>query len=338
MRFLVVMLLSGAPAVVSAQTPATPAPAKIASISGVAVAPGPVVTITATGPLPTPRVGVLQGPDRIYVDLAGVSTRTVKRTGDGAVVTTVRAAQHGIDPLVTRIVIDLTQPCSYSVNKLQQAEGRLEISLTPKSPVGAPAAVPARAAAPAPASPARVSAPAPASAPASPAGISAPAPAPASPARVSAPASRAPAPAPAPAPASRARKNSSDPAMRRYLAKLKSALDTVETLRDVLNDIDQGHNVPPERLSSARLELAHLQAALNSAHPPSKFEEVDGLLKSVGAFASTALDLASKSTGEVPKNASSAAAGALMMLDRALAQLDQNDSAKDQFAALLVGW
>jgi phytoene/squalene synthetase len=126
--------------------------------------------------------------------------------------------------------------------------------------------------------------------------------------------------------------------MRRYLAKLKSALDTVETLRDVLNDIDQGHNVPPERLSSARLELAHLQAALNSAHPPSKFEEVDGLLKSVGAFASTALDLASKSTGEVPKNASSAAAGALMMLDRALAQLDQNDSAKDQFAALLVGW
>ena len=295
MRTVMVMLLLGAQVLVCAQTPAPQAAPRTAAISGVAVAPGPVVTITANGPLALPRVGVLHSPDRIYLDLAGVSTRTVTTNGDGAVISSIRVAQHGSDPLVARVVIDLAQPCSYSLNQLQLTQGHLEIALVPKS--SAAAAVGPTSAAPLP--------------------------------KVT--------PEPAAPPA--ARQPRGDPSARRYLARLKTAVDAAANLRGVLEDIDRGAQVSTDRLASARTDLGHLQAVVESVEPPHRFEDAHGLLKSVAAFASTALDLESRSTGEVPKNASSAAAGALMMLDRAMAELDAADSSsKDQFAARTARW
>jgi hypothetical protein len=50
-------------------------------------------------------------------------------------------------------------------------------------------------------------------------------------------------------------------------------------------------------------------------------QEAHDLLKSVIGFASTALGLSSDLSGDISPNASSAAAGALLMLDRAEAEL-----------------
>jgi hypothetical protein len=107
---------------------------------------GPVVSIAADGPLPSPTVGVLDNPDRIYLDLRGVTTAASRTTAAGDVIARVRVALHSAAPPVTRIVIDLVRPVGHSVDLSRRLSGTIEVSLraaaeTPSLP---PAAPPAR--------------------------------------------------------------------------------------------------------------------------------------------------------------------------------------------------
>jgi len=274
------------------QVPAPHATPALA-ISTVAIRQGPLIVIDATGPLPAPRVGTLKDPYRLYLDFDGVSSRTLRVRGDDGLVTSVRAALNSVAPKVTRVVIDLSGPCRYSLDSSQRANGHLEIALTsvasrvdPRGSSGAPPAAQSAPHTPQPSAlgPERAS---PASQPSSP------------------PARLVP----------------RDPATRRYLALIEPALSRLDVLREVLHDLDARRIPAVDRMATAQSQLTAFRGTLDGARPPRAVQEAHDLLKSVIGFASTALGLSSDLSGDISPNASSAAAGALLMLDRAEAEL-----------------
>jgi hypothetical protein len=274
---------------VAARAQATaPSGAQTASLTRVTVAPGPVVVITAAGALPAPTVGVLHAPERIYLDLAGVSTRTLRVQGDGDLVASVRIAQHDLTPLVARVVLDLNRASRYSVNSAARESGRIEIALTPSAAVST-AAAPDKAAPPA-------------------------------------------------MPAVRSK--TTNAARERYVARVEQTLGDVSALQSVLRDLDRKTPVPPERLQPAQAELGRLRTTVESLRPPLDLTEAHDLLRSAIGFAASALDLASSSTAGVPDNASSAAAGAVMLFERIQTELQKNPQKKttDQFVGRQGRW
>lgn len=295
MHAIVIAILLNAPGALSGQSPvASPGPRRLA-LSAVTVAKGPVVQIASTGPLPMPTVGRLRAPDRIYLDFRDVGARSVNVPGDGTLVAGVRVAQHSADPLVTRVVIDLATPCKYSLDTSELASGRLQVSFAseatplPPRPAAASTAVAPVAKRAAPRTAPALTAVAPV-----------------------APGEKRRAPQP---------ERSADAVTRRYKATIESALDRIGTLRAVLSDIDRRTNVDGERLQPARSELTALSRTLESAKPPRDLEQPHELLKSALEFAATALSLQGNAADDVTANASSAAAGALLMLERAEAEL-----------------
>ena len=82
-----------------------------------------VVTVEGSGPLPTPALGALDGPPRIFLDFANVrlAARGLTRTPDPRV-RRVRVGVFSLDPLVTRVVIDLTAVLPHRV---ELATGRV---------------------------------------------------------------------------------------------------------------------------------------------------------------------------------------------------------------------
>jgi AMIN domain len=90
---------------------------------------GPLISIAADGPLPSPTVGVLENPARIYLDLPGVTPRAFKTTAADDLITAVRVALHSAAPPVTRIVIDLDRPVSHSVDLSRRLSGEIVVSL-----------------------------------------------------------------------------------------------------------------------------------------------------------------------------------------------------------------
>jgi hypothetical protein len=274
---------------VAARAQATaPSGAQTASLTRVTVAPGPVVVITAAGALPAPTVGVLHAPERIYLDLAGVSTRALRVQGDGDLVASVRIAQHDLTPLVARVVLDLNRASRYSVNSAARESGRIEIALTPSAAVST-------AAAPDKATP-----------PAMPA----------------------------------VRSKTTNAARERYVARVEQTLGDVSALQSVLRDLDRKTPVPPERLQPAQAELGRLRTTVESLRPPLDLTEAHDLLRSAIGFAASALDLASSSTAGVPDNASSAAAGAVMLFERIQTELQKDPQKKttDQFVGRQGRW
>jgi len=286
----VVCLVLAAPLSVWAQSHAPTVTPQPTSLTGVTVAPGPIVAITAAGSLPAPAVGVLHSPERIYLDLAGVSSRTSRTPGDGELVTTVRIAQHSLDPLVARVVIELNRASRYHVNTSRREAGRLEISLTaPVSPgpkESAPAATP--------------------------------------------PATAADPPRP----------KAMSPSTERYISRVQQALNEASALQSVLRDLDRKTAVAPDQFPLAQAALGRLRGVLDGLHPPPNLTDAHDLLRSAVGFAAAALTLASSSAAEVPGNASSAAAGALMMFERAQAELQKAPSKKltAQFVGRQDGW
>lgn len=269
----VVYLFLGAPVFVWGQSVASTASSQPASLTGVTVAPGPSVVITAAGSLPSPSVGVLHSPERIYLDFAGVSSRTLRTPGDGDLVTTVRIAQHSLDPLVARVVIELNRASRYTVNASQRESGRIEISLTAtNSTVTKP--------------------PAPAAAP-----------------------PRAPDPV---------RPTAKNPSTQRYISRLQQALTDAPVLQSVLRDLDRRTAVAPDQLLRAQAELGRLRGIVDGLHPPATLTDAHDFLRSALGFAATALTLGSSSTADVPGNASSAAAGAVMMFERVQLELQKH--------------
>ena len=122
--------------------PATPEPAVTLSSVRVATGPaGPVVIIAADGPLPSPAVGVLEHPNRIYLDLQGLNTRAFTVTGDGDALVRVRVAVHAAVPLVTRLVLDLNRPVAHALDVSRRLAGVIEVSLKPTGARSQPVAI-----------------------------------------------------------------------------------------------------------------------------------------------------------------------------------------------------
>lgn len=76
------------------------------------------VRIEAAAPLPAFEVKRLQDPARIYVDLPGMTPGPTRQLDVGAgTVRGVRAALNQRTPAITRIVIDLTTPTTWTVSR-----------------------------------------------------------------------------------------------------------------------------------------------------------------------------------------------------------------------------
>jgi hypothetical protein len=115
------------------------------------------VILSADGPLPSPKVGVLTDPPRIYLDFPDIAAAT---TGIGAngdfLVRGVRVAVNQSRPLVTRVVIDLAAPAPHRIDAGQRASGQITIVVGVPQTEPPKAAVPAKAPATVPAVPAVV--------------------------------------------------------------------------------------------------------------------------------------------------------------------------------------
>jgi hypothetical protein len=119
----------------------------------------------------------------------------------------------------------------------------------------------------------------------------------------------------------RARRNPSGPADR-YLRAVSPLVSAMESLRDVLQAIDRRTAVDADRAAEAADLLPGTAAGLDALHPPGDLANAHDLLRSACAMASTALAQVQAAQGQpIPWNASSAAAGALIMLERAEAAL-----------------
>ena len=301
------------PAARPASTPAVPpapgaltrAPRPGASgtvVRSVRLAPGEeaaAIVVEADGPLPTPTVGVLKGPPRIYLDFRDVTTAKVGTLVQGnALVRRVRVGLNQPRPPVTRVVIELARAAPHRI----EAGGRQqELRVVVGASAATQPAPPPVPQGPAPAVPAaQAVSPAPA-----PAGVATPPPLGAASRGVAA---RAPA-----------------KDVERYLQQTSSALDRLERLRPVLGSLDVLKPVSEARLKAAAGEFESTRQALAAIEPPRTLTVAHDLFGKVcvlGAL-STTTRLEAVATGDTAKewNAASAAASAMLLLDLARAEL-----------------
>ncbi len=329
---VVVMLAALTPARATAQTAVVIRAIEIAESGGVTN-----VTIVANGPLPLPSPASLNDPPRIFFDLPGV-THQIKGGAavaqDGGVVRGVRVALRTANPPLTRVVVDLNRPDGHRVDANDRKAGRIRVI------VGAEAANRATPAAPPPMNPAPVAPPraaaptptAPATAPPSPAPVS-PAPGPAvEPPRPAPPATNATPPATPPS-STRSPVLSSEtprPALPdlevlAYRKQVFAELVRMETLRSLVARIDAGESVPAIELTSAAQEFTNLRRKLEGVQPSPVLAVTHDLLMTSCTFAAMAsrlgIEAAQANNPETKGRAASAAAGSLMLFDRACAAL-----------------
>jgi hypothetical protein len=226
---------------------------------------------------------VLTGPDRIYLDFAGLTARTFRVGGDGDALAGVRVALHSAAPLVTRVVIDLQRPVTHKVDRARRSTGVIEVSLktadtpppvtpSPDTPSQVPTAAAVRPALPAPDAPV-------------------------------------------------ATKRRPDD-MRQFVERVSPLLERLEASRPMLAAIDSRSSIPADRLDAALAEIDRVREELGRIRPPKTGIAAHDLLRSACGLSATALSLVRKSSdGTVPWEAASAAAGALILLDRARTEL-----------------
>jgi hypothetical protein len=265
------------------------------------------VLLSADGALPSPEVGVLTDPPRIYLDFLDVAAATegIRVNGD-LLVRGVRVAVNPSRPLVTRVVIDLARPAPYRIDAGLRASGQLTIV------VGVPQTEPPKAAAPA-AAPAVVPA------------VPAAAPAALRPPEAGEPAARA---ARSPefaraAGATAVQTPAKDVA--EYLRRASSLLERLERLRPLLVSLDAVATLPTEQLKAAAEEFESIRQALAAVVPPRTLAATHELFRDVcvlGAASATArVAPAAPDDSTRAWNAAAAAAGAIMLLDRAWAEV-----------------
>jgi hypothetical protein len=313
---LVVVMITG---LTPARAAAQPAGAVVRAIQIVEDGGVTRVTIEADGTLPLPLPQSLDGPPRIYLDLAGV-THKIKGTTvapRGGVVSRVRIALHTNSPAVTRIVLDLTRPESYRVDVDARRPGRISVIVGSESAsnqgqtrlgtVAPPAAhVPAN-------SP-------PSTAPAPIVRIPA---APVSAVNSTPPMVkevRSPVLSPeAPRPLLPVRE------IEVYRKQTHGELERMTALRALVARIDAGENVGSETLASAAQAFTDVRRKLEAIQPSAVLADTHDLLMTsctLGAMASRlGIDAALVSNPETRLRAQSTAAGSLMLFDRACRDL-----------------
>lgn len=288
-----------------------------------------VVSVEADGPLPEPSIGDAQGPPRVFLDFAGVYPATRGAAGvSGSVVRRVRVALNQANPLVTRVVVDLTAVASPRIEMEGRASGRLRLVFDSLGGEGPPPAGHVSPPDPAPLLLPAGSPPIPPvpellrAAPASP-----PAPDPTTTIPPKPPASKAagnpgrgipPPPAPTSTTGTQ-RVPAAD--LERYRTQVGAHLDRLRGLRALLTAIDQQEARMPGGLTEIRGELSGILRALNAVRPPATLTATHDLLvrsASLGLMAITLRDTPTDSAvdRDMLRNASSASAGALLLLDR----------------------
>ncbi len=244
-----------------------PPAARPSTIESVDVAPasegdGATITIQADGSLPVPRVGVLDAPDRIYLDFAGVRLPSrVRADAQDTDVRGVRLAQHSLDPLVARIVVDLHGRTAHRTDVSSRLKGKVTLLLGPVLPVARAAGeLPAR-----------------------------------------------------------------QSGAARYGEQVSEPLARLQALRPVIEYMDGRVVMADSDLGAVAAELDSLHRTLAGVRPPAPLATThDLLLRSCALAARAARMRALSITSGDPAmalNAGSAAAGALIVLDRAIRDL-----------------
>jgi hypothetical protein len=314
-----------------------------------------VVVIEADGPLPMPTTGRLDSPARFFLDFPGVIAGT-RGSGDGsAPVTRVRVALNSSNPPVTRVVLDLAQQGSIQVEADARDSGRIRIlvggstrgaaetPLTPSAepkPAGEPAAVPLIPIPPSPSEPAPVEArpttaePPRAEPPRADPLNSPPVPEPLPPVAAMPPAvgvsgpekPASPPPKDLPLPAVYPVRSGTPPSkasagdLNKYREQIMQPLNRLRVLRPLLTQIDRQESAPPDGLPAARSEFSAVIRVLAGVRPPEALTPTHEMLlraASLSMMASTLrADTGTRADPTAIRNASSAAAGALLLLDR----------------------
>ncbi len=256
--------------------------------SAAAGSSGATVTIQADGPLPEPVVGALDGPPRLYLDFKGAQLGLAESpAASGAGLRGIRVSQYRRSPLVVRVVLDLAGPTPHRIDAGDRARGTVTVVL------GEPLAEPTAAA---PASP---------SVPALPSGVNG-----AGPAAPAGRGGRTPAAAP---PLSKE--------AQRYAGQVAGALGRLNALRPSVAAIAADAVSPPADLLAAAVELDGIRASLKAMRVPPSVATTHDLLMRFCALAFRAahlrIDPGSAADPSAARNAASAAAGALIVLDRA---------------------
>ncbi len=293
------------------------------------------VTIDADGPLPLPSSESLTNPARIFLDLAGVTPKVRATTvaQSGGVVSRVRVALHAASPRVTRVVLDLTRPETYRVDIDARQPQRIRVIVGAESAINP--APPTRGVSPSPTVPVPANSSSTSVAPARIGGLPAAPVFNPKPATVEGSGTAAPAPSPPIARPSEARSPVLSPQEPRpalpvrevevYRKQISGALARLEVLRAVVARIDGGENVGADILASAVREFTDLRRILEPVQPSAVLAVTHDLLMNsctLGAMASRlGIDAIQSSNLETRRRAESAAAGALMIFDRACADL-----------------
>ncbi len=260
---------------------------------------GAIVTIHADGPLPAPVVGVLAGPPRLYLDFRGVTLRLdAPPLASGPAMRGIRVGLYRRSPSVVRVVLDLNGPTPHRIDATGRALGTVAVVLgaatTPAS--AGPAVADVRT--PSVASPPR---------PAAAVGTVA-APVETSPL---APAAAAAGAVPAPRPRD----------VERYSNLVAPVLARLTALRPSIAAIAGDAAPPPDDLLTAAVELDGIRGSLKAMRVPASQATTHDLLMRFCALAFRAahlrIDPGSAGDPEAMRNAASAAAGALIVLDRA---------------------
>ncbi len=325
----------------------TPLPVTIKSVRLSPSPAGPVVTIESDGPLPQPALGEVDGPPRVFLDFPGVRTAARSVTQPVGAVKRVRIALHNANPPSTRVVLDLERLQPVSLDTSATGAGRLLILVggsSPSLPASPKPALPEPPLPPATTSPAVPTPPPPK--PPSNVPESKPAPDKATPEKTppSVPADAAVRPVPqlgsetppattstppppppssvAPPPAVPKRSAAAKIPPRdaeRYREQVGPSLDRLRAMRDLLVAVDQQQPLPS--VTEHRTEISGILRTLNTVKASEVVRGTHDLLVRSASLALMALTLRDTPPGDPPdqealRNAASAAAGALLLLDR----------------------
>ena len=246
--------------------------------------------LEADGELPEPVSDAIDGPPRVYLDLQGVTPgEAIGPPGSDALVRRTRVALNSARPLVTRVVFDLSRRVPYRIDAAGRAQGRLVVVLG-----GAGTAILAP--------PTTIPAPAPS-------------------VRKEPPAPGLP-PAPVARPPRRPRESPAQ--AEAYTAQVSGLVERLRLLRPILVAIDR-HTDMPGDLTAATTEFEAIGQRLTAMKPPASREAATGLLVRACVLGARAArmrrDTPQRGDTVDQMNASSAAAGALILLDRAISDL-----------------
>ena len=247
------------------------------------------VVIEADGALSPAESDALNGPPRIYFDFPGLlpAERGAEAT-DCPAIRRVRVALHSAEPRVTRVVIDLVRPAPHRIEPSGDPN-RLVVAIgTTASATGATPAVP----------------------------------------NVASPVLRDSGVRPHSAPEGRQMGSDPKPAPRASAAPFQQVVDVVdrfEKLRPLLVAIDGRTTQPGVNLQVAAIELSSIAKVVSGIKSSSRTDGTQGRLVQACALASQAIKarMEAEASGNpaLEWTAASAAAGTLLLLDGARAEL-----------------